>query len=75
MRAKIETMRQQLVSTLTTQFDREVDRSAARVRDAIAPYTRFVTAEQQRLATTRDALRAVGQELGGLTHRIERLRP
>ncbi len=73
MRAKIEAMRQQLVGTLTTQFDREVERSVARVRDAVAPYTRFVTAEQQRLGTTRDELRAAAQELGGLERRVETL--
>jgi len=73
MRTKIEAMRQQLVGTLTAQFDREVDRSVARVRDAVAPYTRFVAAEEQRLGTTRDDLRAVGQELGGLQRRVEAL--
>jgi hypothetical protein len=73
MREKIEAMRQQLVTTLTAQFDREVDRSAGRVRDAIAPYTRFVKAEQQRLGTTREALHAANQELGTLQRRIETL--
>ena len=73
MRAKIETMRQQLVAALTAQFDREVERSLTRVRDAVAPYTRFVTAERLRLTTTRDALRAAEQELGGLQRRVELL--
>ena len=73
MRAKIETMRQQLVAALTAQFDREVERSLTRVRDAVAPYTRFVTAEQLRLTTTRDALRTSEQELGGLQRRVEML--
>ena len=73
MRAKIESMQQQLVGALTAQFDREVERSLARVRDAVAPYTRFVTAEQLRLNSTRDALRAAEQELGGLQRRIEML--
>lgn len=73
MRARIETMRQQLVAALTTQFDREVERSVTRLRDAVAPYTRFVAAEQLRLATTRDALRAAQGELGGLQRRVEML--
>ena len=73
MRAKIESMQQQLVGALTAQFDREVERSLARVRDAVAPYTRFVAAEQLRLNTTRDALRAAEQELGGLQRRVEML--
>ncbi len=73
MRSKIEAMRQQLVAALTAQFDREVERSLTRVRDAVAPYTRFVAAEQQRLTTTRAALRAAEQELGGLQRRVETL--
>ncbi len=73
MREKIEGMRTQLVGSLTSQFDREVERSVGRVRDAIAPYTRFVRAEQQRLGTTRDELRASAQELGALQRRIEEL--
>ncbi|MBP7775613.1 MAG: dynamin family protein [Acidobacteria bacterium] len=73
MRLKIESMRQQLVGTLTGQFSTEVDKSVARVRDAIAPYTRFVTAEQQRLGATRDALRAADQELGVLQRRVDSL--
>ncbi len=73
MRAKIETMRQQLVGTLTTQFDEEVNRSVARVRDAVAPYTRFVTAEQVRLGGARDALGSAGQELIVLQRRVETL--
>ena len=71
MRAKIEAMQRQLVATLTAQFDREVDRSVARVRDAVAPYTRFVKAEQQRLGALRDSLRTAEQELGGLQRRVE----
>ncbi len=73
MRQKIEAMRAQLVGTLTAQFGSEVDKSVARVRDAIAPYTRFVTAEQQRLKATREALAETEQELGRLQRRVETL--
>ncbi|MGE0462023.1 MAG: dynamin family protein [Vicinamibacterales bacterium] len=73
MREKIEGMRAQLVGSLTSQFDREVERSVGRVRDAIAPYTRFVRAEQQRLGGTRDELRTLAQELGALQRRIDEL--
>jgi hypothetical protein len=74
MRTKIEQMRTQLVQTLTAQFDREIDRSVGRVRDAIAPYTRFVRAEQQRLGEAREALRAAADTLGALQRRVELLR-
>jgi hypothetical protein len=71
MRARIEGMRRQLVASLTAQFDREVDRSVSRIRDAVLPYTRFVRAERQRLDHAREELRAIGDELGGLQRRIE----
>lgn len=73
MRAKIAAMRQQLVGTLTAQFDTEVARSVDRVRDGVAPYTRFVTAEQTRLGGLRDGLRRAEQDLGGLQRRVDAL--
>lgn len=73
MRETIEGMRTQLVGTLTAQFDREVERSVGRVRDAIAPYTRFVRAEQQRLQSTRDELRGTAGDLAALRRRIDEL--
>lgn len=73
MRTRIENMRQQLVAALTAQFDREVERSANRLRDAVAPYTRFVAAEQLRVTTAREALRAAQEELGALQRRVEML--
>jgi small GTP-binding protein len=71
MRARIETMRQQLVASLTAQFDREVDRSVSRIHDAVLPYTRFVRAEHQRLDAARAELTEIGDQLGGLQRRVE----
>ena len=42
-------MREQLMGALTGQFDREVERSAQKVQEAVGPYTRFVRAERERL--------------------------
>ena len=39
------------MTNLRAQFDREVDRSARGVVDAIAPYTRFVRAEHDKLTS------------------------
>lgn len=44
---------------LTDGFDAELARSLRRIREAITPYTRFVTSE-----TTR--LHAVGEEIGAV---------
>jgi hypothetical protein len=51
---KIAAMRNQLISALTTQFDKEVQGSVRRVEDAIAPYTRFIKAEREKLDQSRE---------------------
>ena len=38
--------RQRLMKSLTEQFEQELERSVHRIRDAVAPYTRFVRAER-----------------------------
>jgi len=49
LRNKIADMRQQIMSGMTTQFERELERSIQRIREAIAPYTRFIRAEREKL--------------------------
>jgi len=75
MRERIEAMRQQMMDSLTSQFDREVERSVGRVRDAVAPYSRFVRAEQQRLGTAHDELTAARRQLSDLQRRIDEMAP
>jgi small GTP-binding protein len=53
---KVTTVRSQLLEALTGQFDREIEQSLARIRDAIAPYTRFVRAEHIRLSDGQNEL-------------------
>ena len=53
---KIQDLRQKLMSSLTEQFEQELERSVHRIRDAVAPYTRFVRAERQRLEETHNEL-------------------
>lgn len=73
MRERIDAMRRQLMESLTTQFDREIERSLARVRDAIAPYSRFVRTEHERLSAAQTELTAFRDQLTSLQRRIERV--
>ncbi len=73
LREKIEAMRQQLMTSLTGQFDREVEGSLQRINEAIGPYTRFVRAEREHLDAARGELSAVGQGLMRLRSRVEAL--
>ncbi len=56
-------MREQLMGALTGQFDREVERGAQKVQEAVGPYTRFVRGERDRLTSTREDLRRIRIEL------------
>jgi len=73
LRQKIAVMREQLMSSLTAQFDREVEGSLRRIDESIAPYTRFVRAERDRLTVAREELDAVNQGLVRLRSRVESL--
>ena len=70
---KIATMREQLMSSLTAQFDREIEGSLRRIDEAIGPYTRFVRAERDMLTQAREELNAVNQDLVRLRSRVESL--
>jgi small GTP-binding protein len=59
LRAKVEDMRARLMAALGGQFDRELDQSLQRIREAIAPYTRFVRGEKERLGDVRQDLRRI----------------
>jgi len=73
LREKIESMRDQLMTSLTAQFDSEVEGSMRRIDEAIGPYTRFVRAERDHLTAARGELDAVTQGLAGLRGRVEAL--
>jgi small GTP-binding protein len=49
LREKIANLRQQLTHSLRTQFEHEMERGILNIQDAIAPYSRFVRAEQGKL--------------------------
>jgi small GTP-binding protein len=70
---KIARMRRDLVRTLTGHFEDEVERSISRLQESIAPYTRFVRAERERLAEQSQVLDRLGHDLADLRARIARL--
>src|SRR5215204_5648387 len=55
-REKTETLRERLGEEVRRQFNNELDRSVERMREAIAPYTRFVRTEHARMTEARSAL-------------------
>jgi small GTP-binding protein len=71
--AKIHALRQSLMTSLTEQFDRELERSLHRIGDAIAPYSRFVRSESRKLNDCIDDLEERRREIQGIEARIETL--
>jgi small GTP-binding protein len=72
---KTEELRARLVQALSTQLDREIVGSTERVREAIAPYTRYVRAEGSRLEGQRAAIAMAEEQLGKLRAEIEARTP
>jgi hypothetical protein len=73
LKERIVELREKLMTSLTGQFDREIEGSLRRIDEAISPYTRFVRAERDRLATAREELGAVDQGIDRLRARVEAL--
>ncbi len=59
LRERIAALREQLMSSLNGQFNREIDRSVFKLDEAMAPYTRFVRGERDRLEASREELKAL----------------
>jgi small GTP-binding protein len=72
LRDRIERMRADLMGGLRGQFQKEVDRSVRSVMDAVAPYTRFVRAESDKLTSIDRELEEVGGHLTRIRHAIDR---
>ncbi len=71
MRTKVAEMRERLTRALRTQFEREIERSLQHINDAIAPYTRFVRSERDKLDEARTTLEALQTDLGKLRAQID----
>ncbi|HEU4326813.1 MAG TPA: dynamin family protein [Roseiflexaceae bacterium] len=69
---KIQTLREQLPETMRREFERELDQMLTRIREAIAPYTRFIRSQREQLVAVQTALSDVDVELGGLRAEIEK---
>jgi small GTP-binding protein len=74
MRAKIAAMRDRLTGTLRSQFEREMERIMERIHRTVAPYSRFVRTEHDKLQSTRTELDELRTEMDRLRARVEALK-
>ena len=63
---KLDDLRSKLVDSLSAQFDREMRRSTARLEETIAPFTRFVRAEEAKLLAHQEQLGVIQSQMNGL---------
>jgi small GTP-binding protein len=70
-RARTEELRTRLLAALRDEFQRELERSIQRIRDALAPYDRFVRSERDRTDAFVTSLNAELTRAGALRARVE----
>ncbi len=73
MAGRLAGLREQLVNSLTAQVDKELSHSLGRINEAVAPYARFVRAEQEKLQQTQAQLNQAQKRQGQLRAEIEAL--
>ena len=69
-RETTEALRKRLSEVVRRQFEAELARSVERMREAIAPYTRFVRSEHARMSRAREDLAALDTEVVSLKDEI-----
>jgi hypothetical protein len=69
-RRRSEELESRLIDVMNEQFDIEIERSVMRIRDAIAPYTRFVRGEVEKLEKIENDTTAIVSEIRTLRHKI-----
>ena len=70
MRGKIADVRARLSTALRAQFQEEIGRSTARMAESIAPYSRFVRAEGDKLQETETRLAQLKTDLERVRQRV-----
>jgi hypothetical protein len=73
LKDRVADLRRRLAATLEERFAEEIEASIRRIREGIAPYTRFVRAERERLTAERDEFAATRERLADLRGEIGRL--
>jgi ABC-type multidrug transport system fused ATPase/permease subunit len=71
LKEKLADLRGRLVSALTEQFEREMRRSTQRVEDAVAPFSRFVRAETDKIEAQRQGLVELEAHILGLQRQLD----
>jgi hypothetical protein len=63
-------LERRLIEVMREQFEHELERSVERIREAIAPYTRFVRTQTERLNRYDADLKAIASDLRAIRHDV-----
>ena len=74
LRNHINELRGRLNDAMQNQFETELNDSLQRVREAMAPYTRFISIEREKLEKLDEDLQMVKQQIGHIRSEIEHAR-
>ena len=70
MQEKVTALRARLAEALRTEFERAQQQGRSRIDEAVAPYSRFVRAEQERWTGARTALGSLRDRAGLFRDRL-----
>ena len=73
LRDRLRETRDKLHEVLTREYRLEIERAQTRLRDATAPYTRFIRAESERLEQAREDAIQLSNRANELRVKVERL--
>ena len=68
---KMLSLRTKLLAALTKQFNDEQESVIARLKDGVAPYTRYVRTERERIDAAETTLAGLRQRLSALRARVQ----
>ncbi len=71
---KMDELRARLHQAMSEQFHKELKNSGSRVQDAIAPYTRFVRAEQDRTNAALSSITSMENEVHSIGQAVEHMK-
>jgi hypothetical protein len=73
LKRKIAALRSELMNALGSHFEKEADRGRRRLDETIAPYTRFVRSESEKLESDREKLVDLSERAAEMTARVNAL--
>ena len=69
---KVADLRVRLTTSLRADFERATEKSKQRLDDAVAPYARFVNAEERRSNEARDTLKTLREQTAAFLGQLAR---